>query len=75
LVAGIKESFAVSVNILYKSDIIVSSRYLVGDVLSSVFAEEESYDDSDNKSGDDVYGYLSSSTHFLKLNSKRRHVI
>ena len=28
---------------------------MAGDV---VFAEEESYDDSDSESGDDIYGYL-----------------
>ena len=35
-----------------------SSRYSAGDVLSSVFAEEEIFDDSDSEIGDDIYGYL-----------------
>ena len=56
-VAGIKESFAVSVGILRLNDIMANSWYSAGGVLSSVFAEEESYNDSDSKRRDDVYGY------------------
>ena len=28
------------------------------DVVSNIFANEESFDDSDSESGDDIYGYL-----------------
>ena len=35
----------VTVGILCVNDIMANSCYLAGDVLSSVFAEEESYDD------------------------------
>jgi len=36
----------------------VGSWYSAGDVLSSIFDEEESYDDSDSESYNDVYGYI-----------------
>jgi len=33
-------------------------RYSAGEVLSSVFDEEDSFDDSGSESGDDIYAYL-----------------
>ena len=34
------------------------SRISGDDIVSSIFADEETFDDSDSDSGDDVYGYL-----------------
>ena len=31
---------------------------LENDVVSNIFVDEESFDDSDSESGDDIYGYL-----------------
>ena len=34
------------------------SRISGDDVVSNIFADEDSFDDSDSESGDDIYGYL-----------------
>ena len=34
------------------------SRLLGDDVVSNIFENEDSFDDSDGESGDDIYGYL-----------------
>ena len=34
------------------------SRLSEDDVVSTIFADEESFDDSDSESGEDIYGYL-----------------
>ena len=31
---------------------------LENDVVSNIFADEESFNDSDSENGDDIYGYL-----------------
>ena len=40
------------------NDIMAYSRLSGDDVLSNIFVDEETFDDSDSESGDDVYGYL-----------------
>lgn len=44
--------------ILRVNDIMAYSRISGDDIVSSIFADEETFDDSDSDSGDDVYGYL-----------------
>ena len=54
----IKAGFAQNLGILRVSDIMAYSRLSVDDVVSTIFADEESFDDSDSESGEDIYGYL-----------------
>ena len=58
----IKAGFVQNIGILRVSDIMAYSRLSVNDVLSNVFANEDSFDDSDSESGDDIYGYLGAFT-------------
>ena len=44
--------------ILRVNDIMAYSRISGDDIVSSIFADEETFDDSDSDSRDDVYGYL-----------------
>ena len=53
-------TFAQSMVILHVNDIMAYSWILGDDIVSSIFADEETFDDSD--SGDDVYGYLGACT-------------
>ena len=40
------------------NDIMAYSRISKDDVISGIFDAEETFDDSDSESGDDIYGYL-----------------
>ena len=58
MVAGIKVTFRQKIGILHASNIMAYSRLLEDDVVSNIFADEDSFDDSDSESRDDIYGYL-----------------
>ena len=58
MVAGIKATFAQKIAILRVNDIMAYSWLSGDDVVSNIFANEDSFDDSDSESGDDIYGYL-----------------
>ena len=51
-------TFAQSMVILRVNDIMAYSRISGDDIVSSIFADEETFNDSDSDSRDDVYGYL-----------------
>ena len=53
-----KSNLHTKIGILQLSDIMAYLRLLGDDVVSNIFVVEESFNDSDSESGDDVYGYL-----------------
>ena len=58
-VAVIKGRFAQNIDILHINDIIMAySRLSSNKVVSHIFEDKDSFDDSDSKSGEDIYGYL-----------------
>jgi len=58
----IKGRFAQNIDILRVSDIMAYSRLSVDNVVSHILADEDSFDDSDSESGEDIYGYLGAFT-------------
>ena len=58
LVSRIKVTFAQNIGIMHINDIMAYSQLSGDDVLTNIFGDEESLDDSDSESGDDIYGYL-----------------
>ena len=53
-----KSNLHTKIGILQLSDIMAYLRLSGDDVVSNIFVDEESFDDSDSESGDDVNGYL-----------------
>ena len=51
-------TFAQKIGILRVNDIMAYSQLSGDDVVSNIFANEDSFDDNDSESGDDIYGYL-----------------
>ena len=54
----IKGRFAQNIDILRVNDIMAYSRLSADNVVSHIFGDEDSFDDSDSESGEDIYGYL-----------------
>ena len=54
----IKGRFAQNIDILRINDIMAYLQLSADNVVSHIFEDEDSFDDSDNESGEDIYGYL-----------------